>query len=141
VQLVLSLLGGGMIIWLGIGMFRTRSEVAKEGKELHQNAFVAGIILSGLNPFFLLWWATVGLLLVMKFHDFGIPGLIALTLTHWACDLAWLTLVSVLIFRTRKLYARKFQEWMFVICSLLLLVFGVRFLITGIMTAVQNHVF
>ena len=75
VQLVLSILGGGMIIWLGMSMFRARAEVVQRGKDLPYNAFVAGILTSGLNPFFLLWWATIGSMLVMKFLDFEVRGL------------------------------------------------------------------
>jgi threonine/homoserine/homoserine lactone efflux protein len=128
VQLVLSLLGGGMIIWLGIGLFRARAEVVKQGKELQQNAFVAGIILSGLNPFFLLWWATVGLSLVAKFLNFGTTGLVVLVTTHWLCDLAWLSLVAILIYRTQKLYGKRLQAGMFIICSLLMIYVGGTFL-------------
>lgn len=132
VQVVLSLLGGGMIIWLGVGMFRARAGVVGRGNDSLHSAFVAGIITSGLNPFFLLWWATIGLLLVMKFRDFGAMGLIALTLTHWLCDLVWLTLVSLLIYRTRKLWGQKVQQGLFSVCSLLLAGFGLWYLISGI---------
>ena len=51
VQVVLSILGGGMIIWLGVAMFRARTEVIQKGKDLPYNAFVAGILTSGFNPF------------------------------------------------------------------------------------------
>ena len=51
VQLALSLVGGGMIICMGIGLFRARLEVVRGGKDLPYNAFVAGIIMSALNPF------------------------------------------------------------------------------------------
>ena len=54
VQLVLSVAGGGMIFWMGIGMFRVRTSVVREGKDLPYHAFFAGIIMSGLNAFFLL---------------------------------------------------------------------------------------
>ena len=53
VQLVLSLLGGGMILWLGVSMFRARTEVVQKGKDLPYSAFTAGILTSGFNPFFL----------------------------------------------------------------------------------------
>lgn len=132
VQVALSLLGGGMIIWLGIGMFRARTEVVQQGKDTRYSAVTAGIILSGLNPFFLLWWATVGLLLVMKFREFGIGGLIVLMITHWLCDLAWLSFVSLLIYRTQKLWGNLFQQAIFIICGLLLLGFGGWFLVSGI---------
>ena len=134
VQVVLSILGGGMIVWLGIGMFRSRVEVAGEGKDLPYNAVVAGIITTGLNPFFLLWWATVGIMLVMKFHEFGTVGLVSFIFTHWLCDLGWLSLVSVLVYNTRKIWGRKFREWVFIICSLGLIGFGGWFIISGIQT-------
>ncbi|MFC1916299.1 LysE family transporter, partial [Chloroflexota bacterium] len=66
VQLVLSILGGGMIIWLGISMFHARTAVVKQGKDLPYNAFTAGILTSAFNPFFLVWWATIGSMLIMR---------------------------------------------------------------------------
>ena len=136
VQLVLSIVGGGMIIWLGIIMFRARTEITRGGKDLPYNAFTAGILTSALNPFFWVWWATVGSMLVMKFVDFGTAGLITFTLVHWLCDLAWLSLVSVLVYKTQTLWGRKVQEGIFIICSLLLIGFGGWYLISGIQLVV-----
>ena len=132
VQLVLSVVGGGMIIWLGIGMFRARTEVVQKGKDLPYNAFTAGILTSVFNPFFLLWWATIGSMLVMKFLDFGITGLVIFIIAHWLCDLVWLSLISMLIYRTHTLWGLKFQEWVFIACSLLLVGFGGWFMISGV---------
>jgi len=136
VQLVLSIVGGGMIIWLGIIMFRARTEVTRGGKDLPYNAFMAGILTSALNPFFWIWWATVGSMLVMKFVDFGTAGLVAFTLVHWLCDLAWLSLVSVLVYKTQTLWGRKVQEGVFIVCSLLLIGFGGWYLVSGIQLVV-----
>jgi len=136
VQLVLSILGGSMILWLGIAMFRARAEVVQKGKDLPYNAFTAGILTSVFNPFFLLWWATIGSMLIMKFLDFGTIGLIVFIIVHWLCDLAWLSLVSTLVYRTHSLWGRKFQEWLFIACSLLLIGFGGWFLISGIQLVV-----
>jgi len=132
VQILLSVIGGGMIIWMGIGMFRTRSQVVNEGKDLSTSAFVAGILTTGLNPFFLIWWATVGSLLIMGFVPFGMPGLVIFTIAHWSCDLIWMSFVSVLVYKTHGLWGRRFQEWAFIICSLLLLGFGGWYLYSGI---------
>lgn len=132
VQLVLSLLGGGMIIWMGVAMFRARKAVALQGKDLPYNAFTAGILTSVLNPPFWLWWAAIGGMLVMRIVDYGIGGVIALTLVHWLCDFLCLLLISVLIYRTRALWGRRLQEWIFIGCSLLLGGFGVWYVISGI---------
>ena len=135
VQLVLSLAGGSMVIWLGINMFRARARVVKEGKELPYSAFTAGIITSGFNPFFLLWWATIGSLLVMRFLDFGLGGLTVFIVVHWLVDLAWLSFVSVLVYKTRSLWGRGLQRWVFIANSLLLVGFGGWFLVSGIQMA------
>jgi len=136
VQLVLSVVGGGMIVWMGISMFRARIEVAQGGKDLRYGAFVAGIFTSGLNPFFLLWWATIGSMLIMKFFDFGTTGLIIFIVVHWLCDLLWLSFVSVTVYKTHSLWGHRFQEWVFIVCSLLLIGFGVWFMVSGIQKVV-----
>jgi len=132
VQIVLSLAGGGMIVWMGIGMFRTRKDVVENGRDLKYGPITAGIIMSATNPFFLLWWATAGMLLVMKFKDYGVAGLSVFVFTHWICDLIWLSIVSMVIYKTRSLWGKKFQEWVFILCSLLLVGFGIWFISTGI---------
>ena len=132
VQLVLSILGGGMVIWLGFGMFRARKDVVIQGKDLPYSAFVAGIATTALNPFFLLWWATLGSMLVMRFTEFGVGGLVLFIIVHWLCDFLWLLLVSVIIYKTHSLWGRKVQEWVFIASSLLLAGFGAWFVVVGI---------
>ncbi len=136
VQLVLSILGGGMIIWMGVSMFRSRTEVVRGGKDLPYNAFVAGIFTSGFNPFFLLWWATIGSMLIMRFLDFGTGGLVIFIIVHWLCDLVWLSFVSVTIYKTHSFWRRGIQEWLFIGCSLLLVGFGIWFMVSGILKVV-----
>ncbi len=132
VQIILSLLGGAMLIWLGIGMFRAKTRVIEIGKDLPYNSVVAGIITSVFNPFFILWWATVGSKLIMDSLDFGVIGFALFIPTHWLCDLVWLSFVSILVHRTQSLWGRKLQQGLFIACSLLLIGFGVWFLISGI---------
>ncbi len=136
-KLVLSVLGGGMIVWMGIDLFRARRKLAKEGKDTSYNAFVAGILMSGLNPFFLVWWATVGSLLLMSFIDaVGTWGMPFFIIVHWLCDLVWLSIVSFVIYKTHKFWGEKVQEWIFIILSVALLYFGLQFIITGIINYV-----
>ena len=132
VQIILSLIGVAVIIWLGINMFRARKDVVESGKDLKFGAITTGIVMSAINPLFLLWWATVGSMLVMKFVAYGTVGLPVLIITHWTCDLVWLSLVSVMIYRTKALWGMKLQQWIFAVCSLLLIGFGVWYLFSGI---------
>jgi len=135
VQLALSVVGGCMIIWMGAGMFRTRKEVVREGKDSRYGAFSAGLIFSGLNPFFLIWWVTIGSMLIMKIIDFAVLGLVLFIIVHWLCDLIWLSFVSVTVYKTHALWGQKLQEWIFIACSLVLVGFGLWFLISGIQSA------
>jgi threonine/homoserine/homoserine lactone efflux protein len=137
VQLVLGVLGGGMIIWMGVGLFRVRKEVAGEGRDTSYSAFVAGILMSALNPFFLVWWVTVGSLLLMSFLSFSPQGLVLFIVVHWLCDLVWLSLVSFTIFKTHSFLSQRLQEWIFAACSLGLLYFGGQFIVKGVLNYVQ----
>ena len=136
VRFGLSIAGGAMIVWLGVSLFRVRSEVAQKGRDLPYNAFVAGILLSMLNPFFILWWATIGSMLLMKFLDVSNQGLAIFIFVHWLVDLAWLSLISLISFKTRRLWGKRAHETVFAACSLLLVGFGGWFLVSGVQIVV-----
>ena len=132
VQIALYLAGGGVLVWLGIGMFRARGRVIERGRDLPYNSVVAGVVTSALNPFFILWWATIGSMLIMESLSFGLTGFALLITVHLLCDFGWLSFVSVLVYRTQSLWRGKFQEGLFIACSLLLIGFGGWFLISGL---------
>ena len=134
VQFILAVVGGLMIVWMGVGLFRQRQVMAREGKDTSYNAFQAGIIMSGLNPFFLFWWVTVGALLLQQFRAAvgAVWGLPLFIVVHWLCDLVWLSLVSFSIYRTRHFWSPRAQEWVFEVLAALLTYFGGQFIIQGI---------
>jgi len=132
VQVVLSLAGGIMIVFMAVGMFRARHEVVTRGRDVPYNALVAGMVMSALNPFFLLWWATVGSMLIMKIVPFGAMALVLFILVHWLCDLVWLSLVSGLVFKTHSWWGGRLQLWVFILNSLFLAGFGGWFILTGL---------
>lgn len=136
VRFILGVLGGGMVVWMGFGMFRARKSISSGQKDTRYNAFAAGIILSAGNPFFILWWATVGALLVLQAAEFGSGGLWALILTHWSTDLVWLSIVSGLVYKTHRLWAPAFQTAVFTLCSLLLIGFGGWFIVSGVQAVI-----
>ena len=132
VQLILSIPGGTVLIWLGITTFRIRTEVFRQGRDVTFNPLVAGVVTSALNPPFILWWATIGSILIMNSLEFGVAGFALLVPVHWLCGLVWLSLVSAVIYKTRSLWGRKFQQGLLIICSLMLIGFGGWFLVSGL---------
>jgi threonine/homoserine/homoserine lactone efflux protein len=132
VQIVLYLVGGSILVWMGISMFRKRTRSLGEGVELPYNSVVAGVVTSAANPFFLLWWVAVGSMLVMKSLSFGMIGFILLITVHLACDFGWLFSVSTVVHRTKTMWKEKFRVGLFIACSFLLIGFGGWFLSSGI---------
>lgn len=89
---------------------------------------LAGIILSAGNPYFLVWWATVGLALATTATGIGIWAFVVFAIVHWLCDLVWLSALSWASFKGSVLLGPRGMRIVLLICSLALLVFGVVFI-------------
>ncbi|MDD5510312.1 MAG: LysE family transporter [Dehalococcoidales bacterium] len=132
VQITLYLVGGAILVWMGINMFRKRGSVVERDREVHHRSVIAGVATSLLNPLFFLWWAAVGSMLIMKSLTFGFIGFALLIIVHLLCDFGWLAFVSVLVYRTKSLWGGKVQAGLLTACSLLLIGFGGWFLSSGL---------
>ena len=128
-----NIAGGAILLYMGAKMFKSRGEVVKEGRDLPYNSIVAGVITSLFNPLFLLWWATIGAALIIKSAAFGLTGFALLVPIHWLCDLLWLSFVSLFVYRTRHLWGKRLNQIVFTLCSLLLVGFGVWFILSGVL--------
>jgi threonine/homoserine/homoserine lactone efflux protein len=128
VKRLIGLAGGIMLVFMGVMLFRTmRKTIGEAAADLPYNSLTTGIMLTGANPYFFLWWATIGIALIYSAAEFGIYGLIIFAIVHWACDLFWEQLISYTVFRTRHLWTPKVQKFIFGICGLVLVGFGIWF--------------
>jgi len=132
VQKVLFLLGGGVLIWMGIKGLRSKGATMKEGKDLPRNSVLAGAVTTALNPFFILWWAAIGSMLIMQSLTFGMLGFALFAVVHLLCDFGWLAGISVMVHRTKKLLGGRVQRGLVLASTLLLIGFGGWFLSSGI---------
>jgi len=85
-------------------------------------------LLSAGNPYFLVWWATVGASLILRSIEFGIIGLILMAVVHWCCDLVWYQFLSWLSFQGGRFFGNRLQMAVFIICGLAMLYFGLYFI-------------
>ena len=122
--------GGLMLIFMGVMVLRNIKEARSEVADLPYNSLVTGIMMTGANPYFFLWWATIGIALIVTAAQFGIWGLIIFAVVHWSCDLVWEQIVSMSVFRTRHLWTQKVQRIVFGICALVLVGFGIWFCVS-----------
>jgi threonine/homoserine/homoserine lactone efflux protein len=130
VKKVIGLAGGLMLIVMGLMVLRSMKKNLGEAADLPYSPLVTGIMLTGANPYFFLWWATIGIALIVTAAQFGIWGLVIFAVVHWSCDLVWESCVSVSVFRTRHLWTQKVQRIVFGICAAVLVGFGVWFCVS-----------
>lgn len=129
-QIIIGLAGGTFLVIMGYGMLRSlRKSINNNEVPLTKSGPVAaGIILSGSNPYFLIWWATVGLALATTATGFGIWAFVLFALAHWSCDLVWLTILSWASFKGSVVLGPKGQKAVLLICALALIAFGIWFI-------------
>lgn len=128
VKFGIGILGGGVLVWMAIDMLKRYRSVEIELKEREMGSILAGILLSAGNPYFLIWWATVGARLVLGAMEYGLLGLVLLALVHWFCDLFWYQFLSWLSFQGGRFFGKSLQMGVFIICGLAMLYFGLWFL-------------
>ena len=127
---IIGLAGGLVLIVMGILVFRDIRKATGEVADLPYNSVVAGIVMTGTNPYFFLWWATIGITLIFGAANFGLVGLVLFAVVHWSCDLIWEEVVSVSVFRTRHLWTPKVLKIVFGVCALVLVAFGIYFCVS-----------
>ena len=128
VQIAISLAGGLFLILMGVQAFLSlRAKAGSRPRALDSKPILAGIVLSAGNPYFLLWWATVGLALATQATQWGIWAFAIFALAHWSVDLVWLQVLSWASFKGSVLLGAKGQRIVQGICAAALLVFGVLF--------------
>jgi len=130
VRIAIGLLGGVCMIMLGLQMLRDlRKPVAPSAPDMGRSTLVTGILLTAGNPYFLLWWATVGLALVTQATQLGMLAFALFGLVHWLCDLVWLEILSQTSYRGARVFSEKSQRIVLGICGFALLFFAGKFIL------------
>jgi len=124
--------GGVALFYLGFRMFRTAGDAPEEVGGLPASSMVTGIVVTGTNPAFYVWWIFVGTPLIAGAARFGVIGIVLLGVVHWPCDLVWSEFLSMGTFKSRKWWTGKVQRIVFSVCALVLLGFGAWFVFSGL---------
>jgi threonine/homoserine/homoserine lactone efflux protein len=95
--------------------------------------FVVGIVLSALNPLFILWWFTVGLKLIADSAAFGVStGLAILFVLHIWMDYAWLTSTAYLASKGTVLLKSKYYPILLLGLTSVLIYYGMNFVLQSV---------
>lgn len=127
--------GGLCLLYMGTGMIRTPAPLALasagSGAPGGMGPMASGALASVANPYWVLWWATVGATYLMLTIQHGPPGVVAFYAGHFLADLGWLTVLGSAVAAGRKLLTPTLYRGILAVCGVFLLVLGVYFLATG----------
>ncbi len=139
-SITIGLIGGVVLVLLGLQMIKDvyLDRVSLETGETHQKEkggmFLAGMVLSATNPYFLIWWAAVGLALIMSsYQALGVLGIAIFYLGHVLGDISWYTFVAAMVSKTRHLLNLRIYKTVIVVLALCLVGFGASFFTGSIM--------
>lgn len=137
VRLAVGVAGGAALIVFGAmqirGSFSYKPEETKTGQSATRNLFLIGLALTGLNPYFIVWWLTVGANLIFISLEFaGLAGVVFMFVCHVWVDYAWLILVSGFAKRSSKILRFKWYRILMTVFGAVLIYFGLTFLIDSL---------
>lgn len=151
VQVAISLAGGAFLIYLGWTMYRDARqgrvslELAPEAGEIdgeqaarryRMHPVPAGILVSLSNPYWSIWWATIGLAYITTSMARGTAGLLAFMSGHLLADFIWYGFISGAVAGGRRFLNQQFYRGVIVVCGVFLVVLGSYFIYSGLASKV-----
>lgn len=142
VTLMLSVIGGGVLLWMGYGLLSgairgtitADLETAEEaGLSRHPLGAVAqGAIVSLSNPYWTLWWATIGVKLAADGLAIGPLGVFAFFVGHQLADISWYAFVIIAVHRGKEVLTPHVYRVIMGVLAVLLLYIGARFALQAV---------
>lgn len=123
IKALIGLTGGLFLIYFAISSLKEKEEKLIKG-------LLAGIILSSFNPYFIMWWLTIGFTLAIKANAFGKAGFIILVIFHEMCDFLWYEFLS--FSSNYGIRFKKVEKALKIVSFSLLLLFGIYFIYDSI---------
>jgi threonine/homoserine/homoserine lactone efflux protein len=130
--------GGGVLWWMGWGTvaaarFGPADAPVREGEVGPSHGLLrAGVLATAGNPYWLLWWATVGAAYFVAFSRFGVAAIVVLFLLgHLVLDLGWNTLLASLAGSGRGRLPAGVYRIVLRACGVFVMALSVYFVYTG----------
>lgn len=144
VTTAIAVVGGAFLFFLGFTMSREAfsgsvqldnwNEPDSTGKSKGMPLIMAGIVISISNPYWIIWWATVGLTYLTMALEKGNAGVISFFSGHILADLMWYSAVAAAVAGGRKFLSDKIYQYIIAVCGIFLLGLGGYFIYSGIIS-------
>ena len=127
---LISILGAVTLFVFAILQIKTvLQKKEKEVTKPKHGPIVTGIVLSALNPFFIIWWLTIGFKLISDaMLIWAFSGLLVVFFLHIWMDFVWLGGVSYITSKSSQIISHKNYKILMIGLSLMIIYFGITFL-------------
>jgi threonine/homoserine/homoserine lactone efflux protein len=143
VAATIGLVGGAVLLWMAwsIGHHPQRGAPSLQRREpipasRPRGPVVGGVVVSLSNPFWFVWWMTVGAALMARSYEWGLVGVGAFYVGHILADYSWYGLVSFIVASGRRWMTPAVYGAVMLACAAFLAAMGVYFLGSGVRTLV-----
>lgn len=137
VRAIIGTVGGVVLLAFGAaqiyGAFRTKLEEHKAKPVRTRNLLLIGLALTGLNPFFIVWWLTAGANLILISLEFAsLAGVALMYVCHVWMDYAWLVGIAHFAKTGANVAGLKWYRLLTVLFGVILIYFGLSFILSSI---------
>jgi len=127
---IVGIVGGSYLFLLALSMLKNVKNMTMEINDERSawgGPFIAGILTSIANPYWILWWATIGLGYVIVSMKFGLAGLVVFFIGHILADFSWYSMVSLIVSKGKSLISVRTYRGIIGACAVMLIFFGIVF--------------
>ncbi len=138
--IVICIIGGAFLCLMGINLIRQGRRATAMGATSRGTGTVYGPVYGGLitsvsNPYFFMWWFTVGGAFIFQGLQLaGLVGLVAFLLGHWTSDFSWYGFVSFCTDKGSSIMGPKAYQGILIGCGVFLAILGTSFIYNGFIT-------
>jgi threonine/homoserine/homoserine lactone efflux protein len=135
---VLYLCGGSLLLVLGLLTLRDAVvlKVAVQSSGMHESSKLRQLFLGAAssvsNPYWSIWWATIGAVYVLSSLELSVLGVVLFYFSHISADFAVFTTISFAVSKGKDLLGTKSYRFVLALSGLALLLIGVSFLVEGV---------
>ncbi|MEA3400703.1 MAG: LysE family transporter [Armatimonadota bacterium] len=132
----ISLIGGAFLAWMGADMMRNAAAASLDLARSAQGMpwlqlIIAGAAVCVVNPYFTLWWATVGGGQLAHAAPRNAVEYISFYAGHELSDLVWFALVGLIVVTGATWLSPTVYSWLIVVCGAALIALSLWFIWTG----------
>jgi threonine/homoserine/homoserine lactone efflux protein len=92
---------------------------------------VSGVVTSISNPYWFLWWATIGITYLLWSLKLGAAGVVTFFAGHTLGDFSWYALVALVLTKGMRFISNSVYRWMLIVCGVALVGLGIYFIVSG----------